>query len=85
MTKTLRKMMKQDLTFWNYELEIPIPKEKNQKVIGFIKNELGGKIIVPRAKTYSYLIDDDSEDEKAKGTKNCVIKRKFKFEIIKTA
>ena len=33
-----------------------------------------------RAKTYSYLIDEGSEGKKAKGTKNCVIKRKLKFE-----
>ena len=33
-----------------------------------------------RAKTYSYLIDDESEDKKAKDTKMCVIKRKLKFE-----
>ena len=32
------------------------------------------------AKTYSYLMDDDSKDKKAKGTKKCVTKRKFKFE-----
>ena len=30
--------------------------------------------------TYIYLIDDVSEDKKAKGTKKCVIKRKLKFE-----
>ena len=35
-----------------------------------------------RATTYSYLIDDSSENEKAQGTKNCVVKRKFKFIII---
>ena len=33
-----------------------------------------------RAKTYSYLLDDGSEDKKAKDTKKCVIKRKIKFE-----
>ena len=32
-----------------------------------------------RAKTYSYFIDDSSEDKKAKHTKICVIKRKHKF------
>ena len=32
-----------------------------------------------RAQTYAYLIDDDSEKEKAKGTKKCVIKRILKF------
>ena len=33
-----------------------------------------------KAKSYSYLIDEGSEDKKAKGTKKCVIKRKLKFE-----
>ena len=41
------------------------------------------KFVGLRAKTYSYLIDDDSQDKKAKGTKKCVIKRKLKFEIYK--
>ena len=34
-------------------------------------------------KTYSYLIDDGSEDKKAKVTKKCVIKRKRKCENYK--
>ena len=37
------------------------------------------KFVRPRAKTYSYLIDDGSEDKKVIGTKKCVIKRKLKF------
>ena len=36
-----------------------------------------------RAKAYSQLIDDGSEDKKAKITKKFVIKRKFKFENYK--
>ena len=32
-----------------------------------------------RAKTYAYLIDDDSEHKKTKGTKKCVIKRRLMF------
>ena len=52
-----------------------------------MKDELGRKTITKfvglRAKTYSYLIDDGSEDKKAKGTKKCVIKRKLKFENYK--
>ena len=32
-----------------------------------------------RVKTYPYLMDDDSQHKKAKGTKNYVIKRKLKF------
>ena len=48
------------------------------------KDELGGKIIKEfcalRVKTYAYLMDDDSEKKKAKGTKICVIKREIMFE-----
>ena len=71
----------------NYELERPLPKGKNIKVIGLMKDELGGKIMTKfvglRAKTYSYLIDDGNEDKEAKCTKKCVIKRKLKFEHYK--
>ena len=59
-------------------------KEKIKKVIRSMKDELGGKIITKffelKAKTYSYLIDNIYEDKKAKSTKKCVIKRRFKFE-----
>ena len=67
----------------NYECNRPLPIGKNKKVIGLMKDELGGKIITefvtPRPKTYSYLTDDGKEDKKAKGTKKCVIKRMIKF------
>ena len=67
----------------NYEVNIPLPTGKNKKVIGLMKDELGGKIITEfvtlRPKTYSYLTDDGKEDKKAKGTKKCVIKRMIKF------
>ena len=33
-----------------------------------------------RAKTYSYLIDDGSEDKKTKAIRKFIIKRKFIFE-----
>ena len=36
-----------------------------------------------RAKTYSYLTDDDREVKKSKGTKKCIIKRKLMFENYK--
>ena len=40
-----------------------------------MRYELGGKIMTKfvglRAKIYSYLIDDRSEDKKVKGTKVC--------------
>ena len=67
----------------NYEVDRPLPMEKNQKIIGLMKDELGGKIIMEfvtlRPKTYSYLTDDDKEDKKAKGTKKCIIKKMIKF------
>ena len=60
-----------------------LPTGKNKKVIGLMKDELGGKIrtefVALRPKTYSYLIDDCKEDKKAKGTKKCVIKGRLKF------
>ena len=68
----------------NYELDRPLQKGKNKKVIGIMKDELGGKIMKEfvglRPKAYSYLIDNGSNDKKAKSTKKCVIKRKHKFE-----
>ena len=67
----------------NYEVDRPLPTGKNKKVIGLMKDELGGKIITEfvtlRPKTYSYLPDDGKEGKKAKGTKKCVIKRTIKF------
>ena len=64
-----------------------MPTGKNKKVIGLIKDELGGKVITEfvalRPKTYSYLTDDCKEDKKAKGTKKCVIKRMIKFDDYK--
>ena len=68
----------------NYEVDRPLSTGKNKKVIGLMKDELGGRIITEfdalRPKTYSYLTDDCKEGKKAKGTKKmCVIKRIIKF------
>ena len=67
----------------NYEVNRPLPAGKNKKVIGLMKDELGGKIMTKfvalRPKTYSSLTDDCEEDKKSKGTKKCVIKRRLKF------
>ena len=67
----------------NCECDRPFLQGKNKKQIGKIKDELGGwirtKFASPRAKFYSYLMDDDSEAKKEKGSKKCVIKRMLKF------
>ena len=67
----------------NYEVNRPLLKGRNKKVIGLMKNELGGKIMTEfaalRPKTYFYLMDNSNSDKKAKGTKKCVIKRSLKF------
>ena len=57
----------------NYEVNRSLPVGKNKKVIELMKDELGGKMMTEfaalRPKTYSYLMDDDGSDKKAKGTK----------------
>ena len=70
----------------NYEVKRPLPIGK-KKVIGLMKDELGGEIITEfialKPKTYSYLTDNDKIDKKAKGTKKCVIKKMIKFDDYK--
>ena len=63
-----------------------MPRGKNKKVIGLMRDELGGQFMKEffglRAKTYSYLKDNNDEDKKAKDTKKCVIKRKRKKKTV---
>ena len=64
----------------------PLPIEKNKKVIGLMKDELGGKImkefISLRPKMYSYRVEE-SEPKKCKGIKKCVVKKTITFEDYK--
>ena len=86
-TKDFYEDIANDVEKWfdtsNYDKvdKTSLPIVKNKKAIGLFKDELGGKIMKEliglRAKTYSYLMVDDSEHEKAKGAKKCVIKRKL--------
>ena len=86
-TNEIYKDIASDVENWfdtsNYEVNRPLPTGKNKKVIGLMKDELGGKIITEfvtlRPKTYSFLTDDGKEDKKAKGTKKCIIKKMIKF------
>ena len=72
-----------DLSNYDENDKRPLPLGKNKKVIGLFKDEFGGKIMKEfcalRAKTHSYLMDDNSEVKKSKGTKKCVIKLKTMF------
>ena len=65
----------------------PLPISLNKKVIGLMKDELGGKIMTEfmalRPKLYSYKKLDGSEDKKCKGIKKCVVKKTLTFEDYK--
>ena len=66
----------------------PLPVGLNKKVIGLMKDELGGKIMTEfvalRPKFYSYKKLDGLEDKKCKGIKICVVKKTLTFEDYKT-
>ena len=56
----------------NYKIDRPLLiTDKNKKVLGKFKDELGGRIMTKfiglRSKTYAYLIDDFEEEKRNKG------------------
>ena len=65
----------------------PLPAGLNKKVIGLMKDELGGAIMTEfvalRPKLYSYKKLDGSEDKKCKGIKKCIVKKTLTFEDYK--
>ena len=66
----------------------PLPVGLNKKVIGLMKDELGGAIMTEfvalRPKLYSYKKLNGSEDKKCKGIKKCIVKKTLTFEDYKT-
>ena len=70
-----------------YVPDHPLPVGLNKKVIGLMKDELGGKImkefITLRPKVYSYKVGN-SESKKCKGIKKCVVKKTISFEDYKS-
>ena len=63
-----------DTSSYNEKDKRPLPIGINKKVIGKFKDELGGKIMTKfcalRAKTYSFLLDDDTEKKETRVRKN---------------
>ena len=84
-------MRKQDsirLVIYSKEDARPLPIGLNKKIIGLMKNELGGKImtelVVLRPKLYAYRkLNDDKEEKRCKGIKKCVVKETLGFDDYK--
>ena len=64
----------------------PLPISLNKKVIGLMKDELGGEIIREFVslwpKLYSYKVSN-SEPKKCKGIKKCIVKKTISFDDYK--
>ena len=75
----ISKNVKERFNTSNYIYDRPLPIGVNKKVVGLMKDELGGGIITEfvalRPKAYSYKTDDLTELKKAKGIKQNVIKK----------
>ena len=72
-----------------YSPDQPLPIGLHKKIIGLMKDELGGAIMTEfvalRSKLYSYKKLDGLEDKKCKGIKKCVIKKLSHLRIIRPA
>ena len=67
----------------------PLPIGKNKKVIGLMKDELGGKVttefVALRGKMYAHRkIDKEVEEKRCKGTKKCAVSEGLTFDDYKT-
>ena len=67
-----------------YSSNRPLPIGKNKKVIGLMKDELGGaimtEIVALMPKLYSYRKLDGAEDKKFKGIRKCIVKKTLTFD-----
>ena len=65
----------------------PLPIGMNKKVIGLMKDELGGAIMTEfvtlKPKLYSFRCLDGAEEKKCKGIKKCVVKKTLTLEDYK--
>ena len=68
-----------------YNPDRPLPMGLNKKVIGLMKDELGGimtEFVTLRSKMYAYKTGS-TESKKCKGIKKCVVKKMISFEDYK--
>ena len=90
-TKVFYKDISQDVNkrfdTSHYTFDRSLPMGIIKKVIGLMKDELGGDIITEfvalRPKAYSYIANNFIEMKKAKGTKKCVLNKILRFEDYK--
>ena len=74
-----------DRSNYNKDYARPLPVGKNKKVIGMMKDELGGKIMTEfvalRLKLYAYKFESKKvkEEKKCKGIKKRVVKKTLRF------
>ena len=64
---------------WGFSHSRPLPIGVNKKVIGIMKDKLGGRIMTEfvalRLKLYAYKTLGESGDKKCKGVKKCIVKK----------
>ena len=69
-----------------YVSDKPLPVGRNKKVIGLMKDEIGGGImrefVALRPKMYVYKVGD-SEHKRCKGIKKCMVRKTISFEDYK--
>ena len=77
--KDIEKDVEKRFDMSNYEIDSLLPKGKNEKVIGLVKDELGGQtmkeVVGLRAKAYSFLKENNDKNKKANGTEKFHKKR----------
>lgn len=76
--------MLEHFDFSNYPSDHPLFSEKNKRIPGFFKDEVGGKIIKSfvglKSKMYAFKLDDTGKEFKsAKGVKKSVIEKDLNF------
>ena len=85
--KDIAENVKERFDTSNYIYDRSLPTRVNKKVIGLMKDELGGDIITEfvalRPKAYLYITNDFIEMKKAKVTKKCVVNKMLRFEDYK--